>query len=298
MERLVILAIIGFLAQLVDGSLGMAYGLTSTSLLLLFGIAPSIASASVHLSEVVTTAASGISHWKFGNIDRGVLWRLIVPGSIGAFIGACSLSALPGDVVKPFVSGFLLLLGIYLLIRFVSYQPRIKDPSNETQSQKRWVDTPLGLSAGFLDAIGGGGWGPLATPILLSRDDLEPRKVIGTVDASEFAVAVSASLGFLLTLGWQKIDWTWVLILMAGGVLAAPLAAWIVQKVRAEFLGVTVGGMIVFTNSKILLSIFHTPLFLYWIIYLIIGLCWIVEIVLAWQKARQRSEASDDNSAK
>lgn len=205
MERLVILALIGFFAQLVDGSLGMAYGLTSTSLLLLFGIAPSIASASVHLAEVVTTAASGISHWKFGNVDRNVVLRLIVPGSLGAFVGACFLSSLPGHLVKPYVSGFLFLLGLYVLLRFVRFPVNTNTSVAPEKRSTNWTDTPLGLVAGFLDATGGGGWGPLTTPVLLARKDLEPRKVIGSVDTSEFAIAVSASLGFLLTLGLSLI---------------------------------------------------------------------------------------------
>lgn len=119
MRKLIIFAFIGFLAQLIDGSLGMAYGVTSTSLLLTFGIAPAVASASVHLSEVVTTAASGISHIKFGNVDRQALLKLIIPGSIGAFAGACFLSNLPGNVVRPYISIFLLILGVYVLFRFL-----------------------------------------------------------------------------------------------------------------------------------------------------------------------------------
>lgn len=285
MERLVILAIIGFIAQLVDGSLGMAYGLTSTSLLLLYGIAPSIASASVHLSEVVTTAAAGIAHWKFGNIDRGMLRRLILPGSIGAFVGACFLSYLPGEVIKPFIAGFLFLLGIYIMFRFTRQQ---SNDVNTVSPSKKWLDVPLGLVAGFFDAIGGGGWGPLATPALLARRELEPRIVIGTVTTSEFAVALAASVGFLLSLGWGNIEWRWVLILMAGGILAAPLAAWIVKKVHPEFLGVTVGGMILFTNAQILLTALKAPQSVVYWIYGIILFYWLLAFHRAWRNFQQK----------
>lgn len=290
MERLVILALIGFFAQLVDGSLGMAYGLTSTSLLLLFGIAPSVASASVHLAEVVTTAASGVSHWKFGNVDRNVVMRLIVPGSVGAFVGACFLSSLPGHLVKPYVSGFLFLLGLYVLLRFVRFPNNTVSSVESGKPTNRWKDTPLGLVAGFLDATGGGGWGPLTTPVLLARKDMEPRKVIGSVDTSEFAIAVSASVGFLLSIGWDKVDWTWVFLLMGGGVLAAPLAAWIVRKVPPEFLGVSVGGMILFTNAKILLSALKASDSITWMVYVLIGISWLVAISTAWRNFR-RSKA-------
>lgn len=122
MQRLIVFVIIGFFAQLVDGSLGMAYGVTSTSLLLVFGIAPAMASASVHMAEVVTTAASGISHIRFGNVDKQTVYRMILPGSIGAFLGACFLSHLPGDLVKPYIAFFLLLLGIYIFLRFLFHQ--------------------------------------------------------------------------------------------------------------------------------------------------------------------------------
>lgn len=275
MERLIILAFIGFLAQLVDGSLGMAYGLTSTSLLLLYGSAPAVASASVHLAEVVTTATSGISHWKLGNIDRGIVWRLVIPGALGAFVGACFLSSLPGEKIKPFISGFLFLLGAYILVRFSFF--RVGSNSNPTgnSAKKRWTDAPLGLMAGFLDAIGGGGWGPLATPVLLAQKDIEPRKVIGSVDASECAVAFAASAGFLISMGWKQVDWTWVWILMAGGVIAAPFAAWIVRKISANILGVTVGCMILFTNGSTILQTFKTPDMGKWIFYGMIILLWL-----------------------
>ncbi len=172
MQKLIVFAIIGFFAQLIDGALGMAYGVTSTSLLLMFGIAPAVASASVHLAEVVTTAASGASHIKFGNVDKYTVSRLTLPGAIGAFIGACFLSNLPGDVIKPYISVFLFTLGVYILLRFIIQKQVVT--SNKRMSAKQLV--PLGLFAGFVDSTGGGGWGPITTPVLLARGN-EARKL-------------------------------------------------------------------------------------------------------------------------
>lgn len=252
MKKLLVLAFIGFLAQLIDGSLGMAYGVTSSSLLLAFGIAPAVASASVHLSEVVTTAASGISHIRFGNVDRKMVFRLIVPGSVGAFIGACFLSNLPGNLVKPYVSTFLLILGVYIIIRFLFLFKPTEDREAPPLPYKQSI--PLGLIAGFADATGGGGWGPIATPILLSKKGMTARKVIGTVDTTEFAVALSATLGFVISLGWDVVNWLWVAALMIGGVIAAPIAAWLVRIIPAQLMGVFVGGFIILVNARTLLT--------------------------------------------
>ncbi|MEI2472856.1 sulfite exporter TauE/SafE family protein [Peribacillus frigoritolerans] len=277
MKKLIIFAFIGFLAQLIDGSLGMAYGVTSTSLLLTFGIAPAVASASVHLSEVVTTAASGISHMKFGNVDRQALLKLIIPGSIGAFAGACFLSNLPGNAVKPYISIFLLILGVYVLFRFLIISNTRTEMKSINISRKKSIF--LGLIAGFADATGGGGWGPITTPVLLSQKGVPARKVVGTVDTSEFAIAVSATLGFLIALGWQDVNWFWVIALMAGGIIAAPIAAWIVTKLPSYLLGVLVGGFIIFTNARTLINTWtildHWSL----VIYMLILIGWIISLV-------------------
>lgn len=281
-KKLIIFALIGFAAQLIDGSLGMAYGVTSTSLLLLFGIAPAVASASVHMAEVVTTAASGISHLKFGNVDKTVVKRLIIPGSIGAFTGACFLSNLPGELAKPYIAAFLFILGIYVMSRFL-FGNENRPKTNKKPPARLLI--PLGLVAGFADSTGGGGWGPLSTPILLSRNEMETRKVIGTVDTSEFAIAVSATLGFLISLGPENFHWPWMAALMAGGIVAAPIAAWLVRIIPSRLLGVLVGGLIIVTNAKTLLSSFdwipvswHAPI--YGLLYLI----WAGSIALAVRK--------------
>lgn len=250
MRTLILLALVGLGAQLVDGSLGMAYGVTSTTLLLAIGTNPAAASATVHLAEIGTTLAAGASHWRFGNVDWKVVARIGIPGAIGAFAGATVLSSLSTEIAKPVMSLILLALGLYVLIRFtVQGLPARTD----RPLRKRFL-TPLGLVGGFMDATGGGGWGPVGTPALLASGRMEPRKVIGTIDTSEFLVAVAASGGFLLGLAGEGIEATWVLALLAGGIVAAPIAAWLVRFVPARVLGSLVGGLIVLTNTRTLLD--------------------------------------------
>lgn len=257
MRKLIVFLLIGFFAQLVDGSLGMAYGVTSTSLLLFFGVAPAIASASVHMAEVITTAASGISHIRFGNVDKKTVYRLIVPGMIGAFIGACFLSNLPSNIIKPYIAVFLAGLGVYIFLRFLFVDFQRSNNVSTDQSPSKKLLIPLGFVAGFIDSTGGGGWGPVVTPSLLTNNQLSPRKVIGSVDTSEFAIAAAATLGFVLSLGVEKFHWQWVLALMLGGIVAAPIAAWFVRKIPSVILGVLVGGLIILTNLKTILSTFE-----------------------------------------
>ncbi|MGC4376919.1 sulfite exporter TauE/SafE family protein [Fictibacillus sp. Mic-4] len=274
MRKLIIFAFIGFLAQLIDGSLGMAYGLTSSSLLLAFSVSPAIASASVHMAEVVTTAASGVSHIRFGNVDRTIVLRLIVPGAIGAFVGACFLSNLPGSLIKPYVSIFLLILGIYILWRFMSKTAAKNEANSKPMSKKQYV--LLGLIAGFFDSTGGGGWGPISTPVLLAKKTT-PRKAVGSVDTSEFVVSLAATVGFIVSLGWEQVNWFWVLTLMLGGVIAAPIAAWLVRIMPSYLLGVLVGGLIIFTNVRTLVTTWNVPN--PWLIYGIIITLWAAAVI-------------------
>ncbi|MES5936220.1 sulfite exporter TauE/SafE family protein [Mammaliicoccus lentus] len=254
MRKLTIFAIVGFLAQLIDGSLGMGFGATSSSLLLTFGIAPAIASATIHFSEVATTAASGLSHLKFENVDKSIILKLALPGAITGFIGAAVLSNLHSEFIKPFIAIFLLSMGIYIIYQFVFK----KQKNNELNEGKLsgFLLVPQGAIAGFLDAIGGGGWGPVNTPLLLSRNKIEPRYVIGTVSTSEFFVTISTSLGFIIFLGGSQINIALVAALALGGVVAAPFAAWLVKTLPVYILAVCVGGLIIFTNSNLLLNAF------------------------------------------
>jgi uncharacterized membrane protein YfcA len=251
MRNLIVLGFVGLLAQLVDGSLGMAYGVTSSTLLLTVGIAPAAASAAVHFSEIGTTLVSGFSHHKLGNVDWRTVSIIAVPGGIGAFAGATFLSSIPGDVAKPWVAALLLALGVYVIWRFLILGGR--RPQFGGRLSKRFL-APLGLFAGAMDAIGGGGWGPVGTTSLLSSGRLEPRKVVGSIDTSEFVVAVGGSLGFLLALGSQGIDYGIAAALFVGGAIAAPFAAWLVRHLPARVLGVAAGGLIVLTNSKTILE--------------------------------------------
>src|SRR5919106_3815679 len=221
MQKLIVLGFVGLLAQLIDGALGMAYGVTSTTLLLGAGVAPASASASVHLAELGTTAASGVAHWRFGNIDWRTVGLMTVPGGIGAFFGAVVLSSLSAEVAAPAIAIFLFGLGAYILIRFAT---RTFPPRPSRRKLPAAFLSPLGAFAGFMDAAGGGGWGPIGTPTLLSSGRLEPRKVIGSVDTGEFLVALGASLGFLVSLTWKDVPLATVLLLLAGGLVAAPLA--------------------------------------------------------------------------
>jgi len=251
MPTLVLLGLVGLAAQLVDGSLGMAYGVTSTTLLLAIGTNPAAASATVHLAEIGTTLASGLSHWRFGNVDWTVVRRIAIPGAIGAFTGATVLSTLSTDVAAPIMSGILLALGLYILALFtLRGMPR----RNLGKPVRRRFLGPLGLLAGFVDATGGGGWGPVGTPALLASGRLEPRTVIGSIDTSEFIVAVAASIGFLVGLGSESIDFSWVAVLLLGGVIAAPIAAWLVRYVPPRILGAAVGGVIILTNTRTIVT--------------------------------------------
>src|ERR671917_1347146 len=252
MRNFILLALAGAGAQLVDGALGMAYGVSSTTLLLLVGVAPALASAAVHIAEVGTTAVSGISHASFGNVDWSKIVWLAIPGGIGGFLGATALvyaSTLEATagLVEPIVAIFLFCLGVYVLSRFAF---RRQERPVEVRPIGRKFLTPLGFVAGFLDAMGGGGWGPISTPTLLSSGRMEPRKIIGTVDTSEFVVALCASLGFLISLSFAEVPWTVVGALLVGGIVAAPLAAYIVRLLPTRVLGTAVGGVILIVNMK------------------------------------------------
>ena len=253
MRNLVILGVVGLVAQLVDGSLGMGFGVTSSTLLIAAGIAPAMASASIHFAEVGTTLISGFSHHRLGNVDWRTVGILAVPGGIGAFFGAHFLVSLPAEVAKPWVAGLLWCLGVYVIWRFLVLGGR--RPEFKGRLSAVFL-VPVGLVGGTLDAVGGGGWGPVGTTSLLSSGRLAPRKVIGSVSASEFVVAVGGSLGFLMALGSVGINVGFVTALLAGGVVAAPVAAWLVKHLASRVLGVAAGGLILLTNSKTMLESF------------------------------------------
>ena len=285
MRNLVVLGIVGLVAQLVDGALGMAYGVTSTTLLLAVGLTPALASTVVHISETGTTLASGISHWRFGNVDWSkVLW-LAIPGAIGAVLGTYVLSSvLDAAVAEPIVAIFLFLLGGYVLFRFAFN--RTADVVNNLPIPRTFL-SPLGLVAGFLDAVGGGGWGPISTPTLLSSGRMEPRKVVGTVDTSEFIVAFSASIGFFVFLSYAGVPWGVVGALLIGGLIAAPIAAWVVRHLNARVLGTAVGGFILLVNAKTFLEAVGFNPELNIIVYVAILAVWITALYFAYAAIRR-----------
>ena len=259
MVNLIAIAFAGFIAQLVDGSLGMGYGVTSTTLLLTVGLAPALASASVHLAEIGTTAVSGVSHWRLGNVDMRTLLMLGIPGGVGAFIGAVVLANLSLDAARPMVSLVLLVLGGLIIAQFIHGRRSAANgvPTVGTaKGSRHWALLPLGFVGGFLDASGGGGWGPVTTSSLMAAARVRPRTIIGTVSGSEFIVSVAASVGFLLTLGSAGIDGGIVLMLLLGGMVAAPLSAWLVRKFDDQALATGVGGLIIVLNLDRGLSLF------------------------------------------
>ena len=243
-------ALAGSVAQLVDGSLGMGFGLTSSTLLLSLGASAAVASAAVHAAEIGTTLASGASHWQRDNIDKDILKKIAIPGGIGAILGATFLSNIDLSGGKIFISTLLLLLGFVLLYRniFVPATANITEITNP-----RYL-TFLGATGGFVDAAGGGGWGPIVTPTLLATTQTEPRKVIGTVSAAEFVVAICASVGFLLNINRLDIDWSAVGGLALGGVLMAPIAAKLVSWLPRRQLGIIVAVAIILLNAVRLLG--------------------------------------------
>ncbi|WBB71140.1 sulfite exporter TauE/SafE family protein [Micromonospora sp. WMMD812] len=293
MRKLLVLALVGLAAQLVDGSLGMAYGLTSSSLLLVAGIAPAAASASVHLAEIGTTLAAGVAHWRFGNVDWRVVARIAVPGALGAFAGATFLSSISTDSAAPWMAGILFALGAYLLVRF---SRPLRAAAGAGRLRGRFLG-PLGLVAGFVDATGGGGWGPVATPALLVSGRMEPRRVVGSVDTAEFVVAAAASVGFLIGLGTEGFLLPTVAALLAGGLIAAPVAAWLVRIVPAQLLGAAVGGVIVLTNARTLLRAGEVGGAGRGVVYGLLAAGWLLALALAVRTLRRTRRARATEAA-
>jgi len=235
---------IGFAAQIVDGALGMAFGvITSTLMVSVMGVAPSRASSSVHFVEMFTTAASAISHVFHRNVDWKLFARLVIPGVIGGVLGAYILANVHADVARPFVMAYLSLIGIYLLFRAFGIPPKPKAPKHIA---------PLGLIGGFLDAAGGGGWGPVVTSNLLIQGS-QPRHTIGTVNTAEFFLTTVVSITFILTLGFEAFTTATVGVLI-GGVAAAPIGAMLVKRVSPRTLIGLVGIVLSLTSAYSLYS--------------------------------------------
>ena len=228
---------VGFVAQLVDGALGMAFGVISTTLLLTIGVPPAVASGQVHIIKIFTGGMAGISHALHRNVDWRLFLRLALSGIVGGVLGAYVLTQIDAAVAKPFVLAYLTLIGLFLLWRawgHVHIERRAK------------VIEPLGVVGGFLDAGGGGGWGPVVTSNLLIQGH-NPRMTVGTVNSAEFLVAIAISATFLAALGWEDFSEA-VIGLLIGGVLAAPLGAWVAKRVSPKLLLAMVGIVLTLTS--------------------------------------------------
>lgn len=229
---------------MVDGAIGMAYGISASTALLSMGVPPATASACVHAAETFTTAASGAAHWKLGNIDRKLLVRLVVPGMVGGALGAYALSSLPGEKLKPFIAIYLLLLGLFIVWKAVGQKEKREGVEPKAVA-------PLGLFGGFLDAVGGGGWGPLVTSSLLGQGTT-PRYAIGTVNLAEFFVTLTISTTFFLTVGLDL--WPIITGLILGGIIAAPFAAYATKHIPDKVLMIMVGTVVVLLSLRTLLN--------------------------------------------
>ena len=224
---------VGFFAQAIDGALGMAYGVTATTFLLGAGASPASASASVHIAEIFTTGFSGVSHLKYGNVNRQLFTRLLVPGILGAVLGTIVITQLEGEVMRPYVTAYLLIMGLYILSKaFRKFRARADEPRHVGK---------LAAFGGFVDAAGGGGWGPVVTSTLVGSGR-DPRTTIGSVNFAEFFITVATAASFSLL----AESGTWVLVagLVVGGLFAAPFAALLCRRLRARTLLILVGTLI------------------------------------------------------
>ncbi|MEZ5416197.1 MAG: sulfite exporter TauE/SafE family protein [Vicinamibacterales bacterium] len=233
----------GFVAQMIDGALGMAYGVSCTSVLLAFGYSPAIASASVHIAEIVTSGISGHFHWRLGNVDPALFRNLVWPGMIGGAIGAYTLSVLPGEVLKPWIAVYLAAMGVRILVKAINGRTPVVATAHRVEA--------LGFVGGLADAMGGGGWGPIVTSTLMGRGH-EPRMAIGSVNRAEFFVTIVQSATFVTMLGAGNLNV--VLGLCLGGALAAPLAAHMARRLKPEHLMIVVGVLIVLLSLRTLVT--------------------------------------------
>ncbi|WP_221390886.1 sulfite exporter TauE/SafE family protein [Dyadobacter sp. NIV53] len=235
--------LIGLAAQLVDGALGMAYGVTCTSFLLSMGVTPAVSSASVHVAEMFTTGASAISHFRFKNINKKLFKSLLIPGVLGAITGAYLLSdVIDGNVIKPYMAFYMLVLGVIII------RKAIKKTFVKNKTKRIGL---LAATGGFLDSIGGGGWGPIVTSTLLGQGR-DPRYTIGSVNAAEFAITFASGITFLIFHGVNS--WQVVLGLIVGGVIAAPVGALVVGKIKRKPLMLTVGILVILLSSRTILQ--------------------------------------------
>lgn len=263
MSELIVVALAGFLASIVDGALGMGFGPTSSSILLSSGISPALASATVNLAKVATGFAAGVSHWRFDNIDRRLVLKLAIPGALGAVIGTTVLANVDGDDLRPLLAVLLMLVGLRILVRFSQPLPSDRDPEADVIATDR---SPVFDARGVEIAATAGGvtnglvgaWGPVVTPFLLQRG-LPPRYAIGSVNTAEVAVALVSAATLLTSVGGDGLEAGVILAMLGGGVAAAPLAAYVVRFLPARLLGLAVAGLLLLTQSRELANAYDFP---------------------------------------
>lgn len=252
---MLLFALAGFAASLVDGALGMGFGPTSSSILLSTGLVPTAVSGSVNVAKVATGLAGAYSHWRFHNLDRGLILNLALPGCIGALLGVTVLSSIPGSTIRPYLAMMLLVIGLRILVRFSRpLPPRRKDTMPiEGSSKRELVYDKRGVTtAGFLGGVSNGmigAWGPVVTPFLLHRG-VSPRYAIGSVNTAEVAVAFTAAFSLIAAIGSGGFQLNVIVPMLVGGVLAAPLAAWTTRHVPARLMGVAVAALLLLTNAR------------------------------------------------
>lgn len=263
MNELIVVALAGFFASMVDGALGMGFGPTSSSILLSQGISPAAASTTVNLAKIATGLAAGVSHWRFNNIDRRIVLKLAVPGAVGALIGTTVLANVDGDQIRPVLAVLLMLVGLRILFRFSravtanrDVQADVARESRAPEFNERGVEivaTAGGVTNGLV-----GAWGPVVTPFLLHRG-LPPRYAIGSVNTAEVAVAVVSAGSLLASLGGEGLNLGVVLAMLGGGVLAAPVAAYVVRFFPPRIMGLAVAGLLLLTQSRELANTLDLP---------------------------------------
>lgn len=295
LTTLLLIAVAGLAAQLVDGGLGMGFGVTSTTILIaLAGLTPAAASAVVHTAELGTTLVSGISHTRFGNVDWKTVAAIGIPGAIGSFAGATVLSQLSMESARPLMSLILAVIGLNLLLRFARGLTKRK---TDAQPHSKAFLGGLGLFGGFVDAAGGGGWGPVTTSTLMAAGRSEPRRIVGTVNTAEFLVTAAATAGFAIGM-WEDLtaNFAAVLALLAGGMIAAPLAAWLVTRMNPILLGGFVGALILALNLPVVLAAVGLDQNLWVVRVLVLA----IGAILSWRgvvTARANSRAASERES-
>ncbi|MBP2437043.1 sulfite exporter TauE/SafE family protein [Microbacterium amylolyticum] len=285
MPIIIVALLAGFVAQMVNGSLGMGYGTITATVLLGMGIAPALVSASVNIATVASDIVSGIAHHRFGNVHWPTAIALGISGAVGGFVGAWALVSLSGlDAARPFTSSVLVALGVLIVWRFVRRGGRLR----QSAGPRRFIIAPTGLTAGFLNAVGGGGWGPVTMPVMLTTSKLPAYQVVGSVSVGEIFAAGAAVLGFWWALpNGLTVAWPLVIGLAVGGMIAAPFAAWLTRRIPTERLGATIGFLVIGLNLRTFSNSVGVPTWLTVTLYITVAAAWITSIV--WDVRRSRS---------